>query len=40
MAGIDEPRGVADVFAIEADADSDPELIKAARATGSTVVEA
>jgi len=40
MAGIDEPLGVADVFAIKADADSDAELIEAARAAGFTVVDA
>ena len=40
MAGIDEPLGVADVFAIKADADSDPELIETARAAGFTVVDA
>jgi hypothetical protein len=31
---------VADVFAIKVDADSDPELIEAARAAGFTVVDA
>jgi len=40
MAGIDEPLGVADVFAIKADADSDAELIEAAKAAGFTVVDA
>jgi hypothetical protein len=40
MASGDEPRGVADVFAIKADADSDAGLIKAARAIGFTVVDA
>lgn len=40
IAGSDEPLGVADVFAIKADADSDAGLIEAARATGLTVVEA
>ena len=39
MAGIDEPLGIADVFAIKADADSDPGLIEAARAAGFTVVD-
>jgi hypothetical protein len=40
MAGTDEPLGVADVFAIKANADSDPGLIEAARAAGCTVVDA
>jgi hypothetical protein len=40
MAGSDEPLGVADVFAIKADADSDPKLIEAAREAGLTVVDA
>ena len=40
MAGSDEPLGVADVFAIKADADRDAELIDAAPAAGFTVVEA
>ena len=40
MAGSDEPLGVADVFAIKADPDSDPELIGAARAAGFTVFDA
>ena len=40
MAGIDEPQGVADAFAIKADPDSDPDLIKAARVAAFTVVEA
>ena len=40
MAGIDEPLGVADVFVIKADADSDGELIEAAREAGLTVVDA
>ena len=40
MAGIDEPLGVADVFAIKADADSDAELIESARSAGFTVVDA
>lgn len=40
MAGSDEPLGVADVFAIKADADSDPELVEAAREVGFTVVDA
>ena len=39
MAGSDEPLGVADVFAIKADADSDSDLIKAAREAGFAVVE-
>ena len=39
MAGIDEPLGVADVFVIRADADSDHELIEAARAAGFTVLD-
>ena len=39
MAGIDEPLGVADVFAIKADPNSDAELIDAARAAGFTVVD-
>jgi hypothetical protein len=34
------PLGVADVFAIKVDADSDPKLIEAARAAGFTVVDA
>jgi len=34
MAGIDEPLGVADVFAIKADPDSDAGLVEAARAAG------
>ena len=38
MAGSDEPLGVADVFAIKVDADSDADLIEAARAEGFTVV--
>jgi hypothetical protein len=40
MAGIDEPLGVEDVFAIKADDDSDHDLIEAARAAGFTVVDA
>jgi hypothetical protein len=40
MAGSDEPLGVADVFAIKADADSDAALVEAARAAGFTVVDA
>ena len=36
MAGSDEPLGIADVFAIKADAGSAPELIEAARAAGFT----
>ena len=40
MAGSDELLGVADVFAIKVDADSDAGLIEAARAAGSTLVEA
>ena len=39
MAGIDEPLGVADVFAIKADADCDAGLIEAAREAGFTAVE-
>lgn len=39
MAGSDEPLGVADVFAIKADADCDADLIEAARAAGFTVVD-
>ena len=34
------PLGVADVFAIKADADSDAELLGAARVAGFAVVEA
>ena len=40
MAASEEPLGVADVFAIKADADSDAGLIEVARAAGFTVVEA
>ena len=40
ISGIDEPLGVADVFAIKADPDSDPKLIGAARAAGFTVFDA
>jgi len=38
-AGSDEPLGVGDVFAINADADSGAELIEAAREAGFSVVE-
>lgn len=38
--GIDEPLGVADVFAIKANADSNAGLIEAAMEAGFTVVEA
>ena len=39
MAGSDEPLGLVDVFAIKSGADSDPELVEAARAAGFTVVD-
>ena len=39
MAGTGEALGAADVFAIKADADSDPDLIEVAREAVPTVVD-